>query len=164
MKTIGIISDTHIPARVQSVPKELLYAFEDVDCIIHAGDITSMDVIDQLGKIAPVHAVCGNMDDADVQRNLPAKKVIEIDGKRIGITHGAGSPFNIKRRVVRMFADDSVDCIVFGHTHKAEQEKCGDILLLNPGSPTDKMFSKTQSFALLTVGDDGTLSAEIITF
>ena len=164
MKIIGVISDTHIPGRMDRLPLELLHAFSEVDCIIHAGDIISMPVIEQLKKIAPVYAVHGNMDGPDVRRHLPDKYILEIEGKRIGITHGAGDPFTIKRRILKLFKDSSVDCIVFGHTHHAEVEMRDDILLVNPGSPTDRMFTKRQSFALITIDDEGQMSADIINF
>ena len=162
MITIGVLSDTHIPSRSDSVPHEVLSAFENVDAIIHAGDITTMNVIDTLSKIAPLHAVQGNMDEPEIKHKLPIKRIVEIGGKRIGVTHGAGSPFNIHKRVIKSFADDHVDCIVFGHTHKAEKFYKNNMLILNPGSVTDKIFSKTQSFAMIFINDDSSINAEIL--
>lgn len=164
MITIGVVSDTHIPARSSRLPEELLYGLEKVDMIIHCGDLIEMSVVEELEKIAPVHAVFGNMDGPDVRRLLPEKKVIEVSGKRIGITHGAGAPFGIKKRVVSAFRDDNVHCITFGHTHHAEKDKDGDILLFNPGSSTDTLFARAQSFGLLFIDDTAEISAEIITF
>jgi len=163
MISIGVLSDTHIPARSDSIPHEVLCAFDNVDAIIHAGDITTMNVVDTLTKIAPLHAVQGNMDEPGIKEKLPLKKVVEIGGKKIGVTHGAGSPFNIKKRVLKSFENNRVDCIVFGHTHKAEKFYKNNILVLNPGSVTDKVFSKTQSFAMIFINDDSTINAEIIT-
>ncbi|MCD6460212.1 metallophosphoesterase family protein [bacterium] len=163
MISIGVLSDTHIPAQCDSVPYEVLSAFSGVDAIIHAGDITSMKVIHILSKIAPLHAVQGNMDEPEIKNILPAKKIFEIGGKRIGITHGAGPPFNIKKRIYKLFADDGVDCIVFGHTHHAEKFNKNNILFLNPGSASDNLFSKTQSFAMIFINGDSTINAEIIT-
>ncbi len=164
MKTIAVISDTHIPSRMDRLPSELLHALTEVDCIIHAGDIVQMQVIDQLQKIAPVYAVCGNMDAGELRHILPQKYILEIEGKKIGITHGAGDPFTIKKRILKLFADTPVDCIVFGHTHHAEIETRNNILLVNPGSPTDRVFAKRQSFALITIDDAGNLTADIINF
>ena len=163
MISIGVLSDTHIPARSDCIPHEVLSAFENVDAIIHAGDITCVNVIETLQKVAPLHAVQGNMDEPAIKEQLPVKKVLKIGGKRIGITHGAGSPFNIKKRVIKSFENDGVDCIVFGHTHKAEKFYKNNILILNPGSVTDKIFSKTQSFAMIFINDDSTINAELIT-
>ena len=58
---IGLISDTHIPDRAKELPQNVLDAFNDVDMIIHAGDLTSLDVIEKLEETAPVMAVQGNM-------------------------------------------------------------------------------------------------------
>ena len=54
---IGLISDTHIPDRARIIPQNVIDAFSDVDLILHAGDLTSLDVVEELEKIAPVMAV-----------------------------------------------------------------------------------------------------------
>lgn len=162
MITIGVLSDTHIPKQSASVPMEILYGFERADCIIHAGDITDKSVITQLEKIAPVYAVCGNMDGA-LRHILPERRVVEIGGKRIGVTHGGGSPINIKKRIYKMFKNDSVDCIVFGHTHYAEKKFFKNLLFFNPGSATDKRFAPQCSFGFLFIDDNRDIEAEIIT-
>ena len=54
VKTIGLISDTHIPKRAMCVPKRVFEIFENVDYIIHAGDLVELSVIDELEQIAPV--------------------------------------------------------------------------------------------------------------
>ena len=59
---IGIISDTHIPMRTQSIPKKVFDVFKDVDMILHCGDIEVRSVIEELEEIAPVIAVHGNCD------------------------------------------------------------------------------------------------------
>ncbi len=164
MVKIGVISDTHIPARADSVPQEVLSLFKDVDMIIHAGDITQISVLDQLRALAPVHAVCGNMDGADLKHILPQKKIIEVENKRIGIYHGGGAPFGLKKRIRHMFRYNDVDCIVFGHTHQAENKHHKGILFFNPGSATDKIFSKTQSIGLLFVDRFKDIRGEIISF
>ena len=48
---IGLISDTHIPDRARELPKNVISSFENVDLILHAGDLTSTKVIDELEKI-----------------------------------------------------------------------------------------------------------------
>ena len=71
---IGLISDTHIPDRARILPTKVIEAFEDVELIIHAGDLTSPKVIEELEEIAPVMAVQGNMDRAR-GIDLPKAKV-----------------------------------------------------------------------------------------
>ena len=58
---IGIISDTHIGCSTQ-ISKWISKAFENVDMIIHAGDIESQEILDKLSEIAPLYAVRGNCD------------------------------------------------------------------------------------------------------
>ena len=73
MHKIGIISDTH-----GSTPSDLYEKLSGVDCILHAGDLGSPDVLLDLEVIAPVHAVCGNIDFFELSQKLPRKKIIEI--------------------------------------------------------------------------------------
>jgi putative phosphoesterase len=159
MARIGIISDTHIPKVASSLPRDLLNALEGMDLILHAGDLIEVSVIDELRSLAPVAAVSGNMDRPEVKSVLPRRRVLEVEGKLIGLTHGWGPPIGIERRVLSKFPE--ADVVVFGHTHKALVERRKGILLLNPGTPNDRRFSKHLSYAVLTI-EDGELKPEII--
>ena len=88
---IGLISDTHIPDRAKEIPQKVFDAFSEADLIIHAGDLTSPKVMDELEEIAPVMAVQGNMDRAN-GIDLPKAKVIEAEGLKIGVIHGEVYP------------------------------------------------------------------------
>ena len=59
---IGVISDTHIPERADEIPKTVFEVFKNVDMILHAGDVVSITVIDQLKKLAPTICIQGNID------------------------------------------------------------------------------------------------------
>ena len=74
---IGVISDTHIPRAAQKIPDEIYNAFRDADLILHAGDLLNISVLEELNKIAKTEAVYGNMDEPEVQRSLPMKRIIE---------------------------------------------------------------------------------------
>jgi uncharacterized protein len=145
MPTLGIITDTHVPQRLKTLPPHVFEVLRGVDRILHAGDISSRRVLDQLAEIAPVDAVAGN---ADLFRHgLPLTRVIEVDGRRIGLVHGHGGWSRYLRSKVRdRFGYDeehylkmvhgsfgSVDAIVFGHTHRFYQAERSGILLFNPG-------------------------------
>ncbi len=78
IKIIGLISDTHIPSRSKKLPENVFVLFEDVDMIIHAGDIVRMDVVKSLEKIAPVIAVYGNMDPDSLRTALDEIEMVEI--------------------------------------------------------------------------------------
>ncbi len=145
---ILVISDTHIPLRARGIPPALNDFFRACDAVIHAGDFTTLDVLIELeawGK--PVYAVWGNMDEEALYRRLPQRMVAEVEGYRIGITHGSGAPVGIVDRVMTAFQDESVDILIFGHSHEARVEVRDGLLLLNPGSPTDTVYARRQTFA-----------------
>jgi putative phosphoesterase len=147
---IGVVSDTHATSLAQ-LPDRILLALAEVDLIIHAGDFVTKDVLDGLKRLGELKAVRGNMDSEELKRVLPEKELLVIEGKRIGITHGWGSPYGIDDRVGRMFED--VDIIVYGHSHYSQNEVKKGILFFNPGQARN-------SFGILTVGEE--VKGEII--
>ncbi len=146
--TIGVLSDTHIPSAAQKLPDAIFKAFKNVDMILHAGDITDISVLDELNKLAKIEAVWGNMDAAETQKKLPAKRIFEIEGFKIGLIHGHGSPFRIINTVKNEFPE-KMDVIVFGHSHAPVNEVRDGTLFFNPGSPTDRIFAKYNSYGIL---------------
>ena len=155
---IGILSDTHIPKMAKSLPAAVLKGLAGVEMIFHAGDLVELSVLDALNKIAPTEAVHGNMDTWKTQAALPEKKVIKVLDFKIGLIHGWGHPMNPVNTVGREFKN--VDAIVFGHSHKPMNEKIGEVLYFNPGSPTDKVFATCNSYGILEV--NGGIKGEII--
>ena len=145
MTTLGIITDTHVPQRIAALPPRVFEVFRGVDRILHAGDINARRVLDQLAEIAPVDAVAGNADL--VGHGLPLTRVIEVEGKRLGLLHGHGgwSRYLVSKVRDRFGYDEEyylsnvqrsfgpVDAIVFGHTHRFFQAERAGILLINPG-------------------------------
>lgn len=135
---IGVISDTHIPDHCQQIPKVILDAFKGVDLIVHAGDILTLEVIEELKLLCPqVAVVAGNMDSKAVVKKYPVKQVFEISGYKIGIMHGHGAPANLVEVLSDAFKVDDCDVIIFGHSHRPMNEQIGKILFFNPGSATD---------------------------
>ena len=145
MITLGVITDTHIPQRLKTLPPRVGDVFRGVDSILHAGDINSRRVLDQLAEIAPVEAVAGNADL--FRHSLPLTRVVEAEGRRIGLVHGHGGWSKYLRNKVRdRFGYDEahylkivqqsfgpVEAIVFGHTHRFYRAEQAGILLFNPG-------------------------------
>ena len=131
---IGLISDTHIPDRARVIPEKVLTTFKDVDLIIHAGDLTTTRVIDELEEIAPVIAIQGNMDRV-AGLKLPNAKVIEAEGVKIGIVHGEVYPRGDTQQLLYLARQLDVNILVSGHSHQPKIEQVEDVLLLNPGSP-----------------------------
>lgn len=160
---IGVISDTHLKS-VEKEDIEALFSvlpeeFNEVDLILHAGDLVVFDLISKLSKIAPVEAVSGNMDFPEVGNKLPFKKILNIDGTTIGLTHGSGPPHGIKERVKARFST-KVDLLVYGHTHHPENKVKDGTAYLNPGSPIDKRFADVNSVGFIEISD-GKISTEI---
>lgn len=131
---IGLISDTHIPDRAKVLPEKVLDSFENVDLILHAGDLTSPRVIDELENIAPVMAIQGNMDRVN-GIDLPKAKVIEAEGLKIGLVHGEVYPRADTQQLVYLAKQLDADILVSGHSHQPKIEQKDGVLLLNPGSP-----------------------------
>lgn len=131
---IGLISDTHIPDRAKILPQNVIDAFKDVDLILHAGDLTSPRVIEELERIAPVMAVQGNMDRVN-GIDLPKAKKLEAEGLKIGMVHGEVYPRADTQQLVYLAKELDVDILVSGHSHQPKIEKKDGVLLINPGSP-----------------------------
>lgn len=151
---IGVISDTHIPDRAEDIPQKILEAFKNVDMIIHAGDLVDLSVLDKLKSVCSnIKAVWGNMDADDVRKKLPEKEIFKIGNYKVGLMHGYGAPHKLIGLLTSVFKNDSVDLIIFGHSHFGINEKKGDILFFNPGSPTDKLFSPYNSYGIIEIND-----------
>lgn len=158
---LGVISDTHIPVNADCIPKKVLEAFKNVDMIVHAGDLVDLSVIDTLKSTCKeVIAVAGNMDSQKVKAKLPEKEILKIGKYKIGVMHGCGHPNTLIDLAGKMFKNDNVNIIIFGHSHIAINEKRGDILYFNPGSPTDTVFAAFKSYGIIEIND--TIEGKII--
>jgi putative phosphoesterase len=151
-KTVGLISDTHVPARARCIPKMVFKIFENVDFIVHAGDLVQLSVIDELEQLAPVLAVYGNMDGPEVSGALPKLNALKIYGWKIGVMHDPNTLFG-RGKMREIAKQNSFDVFVYGHTHNANIKWEGKILYINPGSPTNPMasFINKPSVALLKI-------------
>ena len=149
---IAVLADTHVNM-LEDLSKKTIDALSTVDLIIHAGDFTDVQLLKELKGLRTVKAVQGNMDSRELKVMLPAKEIVEIENKRIGITHGSGGPGGIEERVRKVFESDRIDIIVYGHSHQSQNKALEDVLLFNPGKATD-------SFGILTI--NGGVKGEII--
>jgi uncharacterized protein len=161
---IAVLSDTHADAsRSEQVLLRLKNHVQGADLILHAGDITSVELLKGLCSLSTVEAVRGNMDSVEIRSTLPETKILTIAGRRIGLIHGWGAPDDLPRRVYEKFLGEdkkpTVDAIVFGHSHRAMVERRDGVLLVNPGSPTDARFAPYVSLAHLEIG--GQIEAKI---
>jgi len=161
-KTVGLISDTHIPVRARCIPKMVFKIFENVDFIVHAGDLVKLAVIDELEQLAPVLAVHGNMDGPEVSGALPKLNSLKISDWKIGVMHDPSTLFGMgkMREIARR---NGFNVFVYGHTHNSNIKWEGKILYINPGSPTNPLpsFVSKPSVALLKVTKEA-ITPEII--
>ena len=153
-----VIADTHIPRRAKALPEGLLPHLERADLILHAGDLMDPRLLNELAAYAPVHAVRGNLDPPD--SGLPETLEFDLGGMPVAMIHDSGPKRGRRNRMRRRFPEARV--VVFGHSHIPWLEDEGGLLLLNPGSPTDKRRQPDHTFALLGV-EDGDVWAEIVT-
>jgi len=148
---IGVISDTHLSKATPELCELQHTVFADVTMILHAGDLTELEVL-QAFSDKDVVAVSGNMDSHAVRNTLPSEKVLELGGFRIGITHGWGHPFGIPKKIAGTFGH--VDVIVYGHSHRPDNEIRNGILFFNPGAFSGGFpFITKRSVGILTLGE-----------
>ena len=137
--TAGVISDTHgvlIP--------EALKILMGVDLIIHAGDIDTQAVLNDLNRIAPVFAVRGNMDRGNWASHLCETEAIEIGQCLLYVLHD----------VSRLDLDPSaagMHAVVHGHTHQPSDELQNGVRFLNPGSATHPRRNTPPSLLMLYI-------------
>ena len=135
VRTIGLVSDTHIPDRASRIPEGVFKTLQSVDYIIHAGDLVRLSVLDELEQIAPVLAVSGNMDGPDIRSRLPKLDYFKVFDWKIGVTHNLRATFG-SRKTREIIEKNSLDVLIYGHTHSSSIRWEGKTLLVNPGSPT----------------------------
>jgi putative phosphoesterase len=156
---IGVLSDTHIPDRASDIPSNIMKIFKGVDMIFHAGDLTAPHIKEDLESIAPTYCVQGNMDRAYGQK-LAKSKIIEIEGIRIGLNHGEVYPRGDTQQLKYIAMELDVKVLITGHTHWAFIKEIGDLLLMNPGSPTVPRLSDPT--VMLMEIDNGEINAQIM--
>lgn len=157
---IGLISDTHIPDRSRNLPDKVFESFKNVDMILHAGDVTSKEVIDKLSEFAPVTAIQGNTDRI-AGLDLPKTEIIEINGIKIGLNHGEVYPRADTQQLVYLAKQLDVDIFITGHSHQPKIEQVEGVLLLNPGSPTVPRLAD-RTVMLLEIDDEKNVDVELI--
>ncbi len=162
---IAVISDTHLPRfypRLEAALRRV--SSERPDLILHCGDLTTLDALTAFERIAPVEAVAGNNDGAEIVARCGRRKIVEAAGLRIGMVHGDGQGGTTLDRARAAFAADTLDAIVFGHSHEPYLARHDGVWVLNPGSVTDKRRQPRFSFAMIETPPDDGIRPRIIYF
>ncbi len=158
---IVAISDTHAPRRWKSCPPRVAGHLRAADLILHAGDVCTAPVLDELAGYAPVHAVLGNNDGADVAAwGAPETLDLDLAGLKVSMIHDSGPSAGRLGRLRRRFP--GADLVVFGHSHIPLNEATAGLRIFNPGSPTDRRRQPHGTIGLLTVADGRLAEARIV--
>ena len=152
-----VIADTHVPRRAKVLPEGLLPHLERADLILHAGDLIAPILLDGLAAYAPVRAVWGNLDPPEAK--LPETLQFEFGSVRIAMIHDSGRKRGRRNRMRQRFPGARV--VVFGHSHIPWLEDEEGLLMLNPGSPTDRRWQPEHTFALLWA-ENAEVRAEVL--
>ena len=160
---VVVLSDTHAPRRWKTCPPAVGSALRAADRILHAGDVCTAAVLDELAQYAPVTAVIGNNDGPDVAAwGAVATADFVLDGLRCAMVHDSGSASGRLPRLRRMFPEASL--VVFGHSHIPLDSSApgGQFRIFNPGSPTDRRRQPHGTIGVLDVEDGVLLEARIL--
>lgn len=138
---IGVISDIH-----GYLPESVHTAFRDCNAIINAGDTCSTAVMAELESIAPTVSVYGNCDrHYDYGKTVHDVARPSFSGVRFYVVH---RPQDIPAELPK-----GTRVVISGHTHIPQQDEVGDVLYLNPGSPTDPRGGSEPSVMTLEVDE-----------
>jgi putative phosphoesterase len=155
------ISDTHAPRRWRSCPPRVAEHLRGADLILHAGDVCTADVLDELAGYAPVRAVLGNNDGQDVADwGAPERLELDLDGLPAAMVHDSGARAGRTARMRRWFP--GAHLVVFGHSHIPLDETGDGVRIFNPGSPTDRRRQPHGTLGLLTIEHGRLLDARIV--
>ena len=154
VQKILVISDTHCHS-IKQLPQKIIEEIENAEIIVHLGDYISLNLVNELKAKKLFYGVHGNMDSYDVKAILPSNLIVNIEGYQIGLIHPpeGGPSFGIAKNLVRRF-ERKVDAIIYGHTHKAEISKLGDVLLINPGTATGRFPSRSKTYITINVSKE----------
>jgi hypothetical protein len=177
--TVGVVSDTHIPDRVDRIHPQIIPTFRNahVDQILHAGDISIPSVLAELEQVAPVLAVRGNRD-LIFDHSLPVLRLLDLAGVKVALMHGHGGwisyfkdklvyyreGYHLERYIPKILnAAPGARVYIYGHTHFPENLWREGKLIFNPGSASSSISRKLfPSVGILRFYAGGAVEGEII--
>jgi putative phosphoesterase len=145
-----------------ALPGKVYEVCSEADLVLHSGDLVEGDIIRDLERFAPLRAVQGNMDAPDVKAILPERLTLEIEGHKVCMAHGRGTPMGLAGRVFSWFRENNPNVVIFGHSHIFQYTTMHGTTILNPGSAAGK--SGQRSMAILTLEEGQEPEIEHVVF
>ena len=147
-----LLADTHLPRRARDLPEQVWEQVERADLVVHAGDWTSLDLLEELQTRSRQLLACfGNNDGPELRARLPEVAHAVVEGVRLAVVHETGSAAGREARADAAHPD--VDVLVFGHSHIPwDTTTPGGVRLLNPGSPTDRRRQPVCTYLTTSIG------------
>ena len=152
---VGVISDTH-----GFINSEIYTIFNDVDHILHAGDIGTEEILEELRLLAPVTAVQGNGDYFTGWQRYRQVEMIRFNGKTLLLTHELDPPPRLSHPMGELIAANKPDSVIYGHSHFPYNREDDGVLYFNPGRAGKDSYSTSPTLGILFIGKD--IEAEII--
>jgi hypothetical protein len=158
---VVVLADTHIRrGSARRLPPAVYAALEAADLVLHAGDVVTAAVLEELAGFAPTLAVLGN-NDTELVGQLPEQRVFTADGLLIAMVHDSGARKGREARLRRRFP--TADLVVFGHSHiPVDALGLDGQRLFNPGSPTERRRQPAHTFGRLRIAEGQLVSHEIV--
>lgn len=159
MVRISLLSDTH-----SYMDDQILSFCKGSDEIWHAGDVGNSAVTDQLERLAPVRAVFGNIDGADIRALFPLDQRFTIEQVDVWITHIGGYPGRYNPRIKRNIYQNPPKLFISGHSHilKVMPDKKLGLLHMNPGAIGKQGFHQVRTMLRFSITGKGIHDLEVV--
>lgn len=157
---IGLISDTH-----GFLDPKVFEYFAEVDQIWHAGDVGTVDIIEELGAFKPTLGVYGNVDGQDIRQLFPENQMFMCEGLKVFMTHIGGKPPKYNPRVRPLINKHLPQLFICGHSHilaVMHDEKRPGVLYMNPGAAGRHGFHKERTLLRFTIEKGKPRDLEVI--
>ncbi|MEM6378713.1 MAG: metallophosphoesterase family protein [Bacteroidota bacterium] len=158
-KKIGLLSDTH-----GYLDPKVFHYFEDCDEIWHAGDIGTLELLEELEAFKTTRAVYGNIDGAEIRAAVPENLIWDCEGLIVFMTHIGGYPGRYNARVREILDRDKPGLYICGHSHilKVMPDKSRALLHINPGAAGKHGFHKVKTLTRFKIADGKIEALEVI--
>jgi putative phosphoesterase len=159
LKLIGLLSDTH-----GYLDDRILYHFENCDEIWHAGDIGSMEVLEQLENYKPVRAVYGNIDEIRIRSAVPEIQRFLCEETDVLMKHIGGYPGRYDRSIWNEINKNSPKLFISGHSHilKVIPDKKLNLLHINPGAAGKSGLHKVRTLVRFVIDGSNIRDLEVV--